>query len=411
MILMRRARHCRATWAALAFVAAAAGCAAPQIDHPFDGLQSFAPAAASPGVADPARLFIIHGITTQPVDYADPLVAALAGRLAISQTIIHDQSYPVSGAVGFDGANIDINLRTYHLYDGTEERLRVTALDWSPLTASIKEHQFRRDDEISRAVINEMIKTGVLNDGLSDAALYLGSYQAVMRRGVMIGLCAFLDGRFVNDQCIPTTTSHASVALLSESLGSYMLFDAIEALDRSNANSPAGAPLFSRLRQFYMFANQIPLLELAELKPHPGAPETAALSITSPKLSAFLDRVRRSRSTIMRRTSRPEGVGPVVGRAELQPLEIVAFTDPNDLLSYELRRENYWEARCRPPSIPNDKRPLSKRDGVARPFRRSADGAYWLFEQSPSARSCGLRRRRLRKVASRSVVLSVLVSR
>lgn len=342
MILIRRAWRCRPAWAALAFAATAVGCAAPQIDHPFVGLQSLAPAAASPSADDPVRLFIIHGITTQTDDYADPLVAGLASRLALSQTAVHDQPYPVSGAVGFGGADVDINLRTYHLYDGSQERLRVTALNWSPLTASIKQHQFKQDDEVPRAVINEMIKAEVLNDGLSDATLYLGTYQAVMRRGVMIGLCAFLDGKFVNEQCIPTATSHASVALVSESLGSYMLFDAIEALNRSNANSPAGQPLFSRLRQLYMFANQIPLLELAELKPHPGAPETAALSTTSPRLSAFLDRVRRSRSALTRRPGGPP---------EPEPLEIVAFTDPNDLLSYELRRENYREAGADPRSF------------------------------------------------------------
>lgn len=342
MILRGRIRTAAVAATSLALAAVAAGCASPQIDHPFDGLQSLAPASGASEDNDPPRLFIIHGITTQPDSYADLLVAGLASRLASPHEVVHDQHYSVAGAVGFGGADVDINVRTYHLYDGPQETLRVSALNWSPLTASIKQHQFRRDDEMSRALINGEIKTSVLNDGLSDATLYLGAYQTVMRRGVMIGLCAFLDGVFANDQCNPISTSHASVALISESLGSYMLFDAIEALDRSNANSPAGEPLFRRLRQFYMFANQIPLLELAELKPHPGAPETAALSITSSKLSAFLDRVRRSHAP-----RRPERVKP----AETAPLEIVAFSDPNDLLSYELRRENYREAGADPHSF------------------------------------------------------------
>ena len=251
-------------------------------------------------------------------------MAGLASRLASPHEVVHDQHYSVAGAVGFGGADVDINVRTYHLYDGPQETLRVSALNWSPLTASIKQHQFRHDDEMPRALINGEIKTSVLNDGLSDATLYLGAYQTVMRRGVMIGLCAFLDGVFANDQCNPTSTSHASVALISESLGSYMLFDAIEALDRSNANSPAGEPLFRRLRQFYMFANQIPLLELAELKPHPGAPEMRRFRsrASAPFSIGCADRMRRDG-----RRRKP---------AETAPLEIVAFTDPNDLLSYEL---------------------------------------------------------------------------
>ena len=245
MILRGRIRTAAVAATSLALAAVAAGCASPQIDHPFDGLQSLAPASGASEDNDPPRLFIIHGMTTTPDSYADSLVGGPEPvALRAPHEVFRDQPYAVAGAVSFDGADVDINLRTYHLYDGPQETLRVSALTWSPLTASIKQHQFRRDNELSRALINGEIKTSVLNDGLSDATLYLGTYQTVMRRGVMIGLCAFLEGEFANDQCNPTSTSHANVALISESLGSYMLFDAIEALNRTNANSPAGEPLF-----------------------------------------------------------------------------------------------------------------------------------------------------------------------
>ena len=128
------------------------------------------------------------------------------------------------------------------------------------------------------------------------------------------------------------------MALISESLGSYMLFDAIEGLNRGRVNSPAGEPLFSRLRLFYMFANQIPLLELAELKPRPGAPGSRSVH-----RKHQAQRVPRSRAPLAgdRAAARPPtGVGPEAAPPET-PLEIVAFTDPNDLLSYELSRRNY----------------------------------------------------------------------
>jgi hypothetical protein len=338
MIRMGRARR-RIVWTALALASIAAGCAAPQIDHPFDGLKALASLNEPQG--DPIRLFIVHGMTTTQNDYADGLVSGLGGRLGLSRIEYHDEPHSVPGAVSFGGESADINLRVYHLSNDGEERLKVTALNWSPLTASVKQHQFGSDNALPRAAINGLIKTGVINDGLGDATLYLGSYQAVMRRGVMIGLCAFLEGELVNDHCIPTAAAHGPVALISESLGSYMLFDAIEALNRADANSPAGEPLFSRLRQFYMFANQIPLLELAELRPRPGAP-TAAPSLESAKLSAFLDRVRRWRGARFRAPRRSEGAAPEIAPPETPPpLEIVAFTDPNDLLSYELNRRNY----------------------------------------------------------------------
>jgi hypothetical protein len=343
MIRMRRARRLCAAGAAFALAAAAYGCASPQIDRPFDGLNALAPMSSAQ--SDPARLFVIHGMTTTQDDYADGLVRGLAARLGLSRIEFQDDHRAVPGAVSFGGESAEINLRVYHLSDGGEERMRVTALNWSPLTASVKQHQFASDNALPRAVINGLIKTGVINDGLGDATLYLGSYQTVMRRGVMMGLCAFLDGAFVNDRCIPAATARGPVALISESLGSYMLFDAIEGLNRGHSDSPAGEPLFSRLRLFYMFANQIPLLELSELKPRAGA-LAAAPSVESAKLNAFLDRVRRWRAAHAARP--PAGAGPEAAPSAAKPLEIVAFTDPNDLLSYELSRRNYRQADADP---------------------------------------------------------------
>ena len=149
-------------------------------------------------------------MTTTQDDYADGLVRGLASRLGLPGFQFDDDHRAVPGAVSFGGESADINLRVYHLSDGGGERMRVTALNWSPLTASVKQHQFASDNALPRATINGLIKTGVINDGLGDATLYLGSYQTVMRRGVMMGLCAFLDGAFVNDRCIPTATAHGA---------------------------------------------------------------------------------------------------------------------------------------------------------------------------------------------------------
>ena len=350
MVLEQRSaiRRPRGAIFALGLAVALTGCAAPQIDAPFGGLESLTAAGASSSAPDdPARLFIIHGITKQDNDYADALVQGLASRLGLPEIKWDDRPYAVRGAIAFDDAVADINLRTYHLSDGRRERLRVSALNWSPLTESIKQHQFASDDRISRALINADIKVDVINDGLSDAVLYEGKYGTVMRRGVMIGLCAFLDGAFVNDSCAPGVASRAEVALISESLGSYMLFDAIEALNAGRRDSPAGRPLFMRLRQFYMFANQLPLLELADLSARLGAPHSAQREAGTAKLDAFLERLREAHAT-MRPAARSAAPGAVSGAPAPPPLQIVAFTDPNDLLSYEISRANLAENGAAP---------------------------------------------------------------
>jgi hypothetical protein len=350
MVLDQRGARRRSYGAVIALwvTAALAGCTAPQIDSPFGGLQSLTAAqASSPAPDDPARLFIIHGMTAQSNDYADALVRGLAERLGLPEFKFHDKPYAVHGAIAFDGAIANINLRTYNLSDGQRDRLRVSALNWSPLTESIKQHQFAADDQIPRALINGDIKVKVLNDGLSDAVLYEGKYQTVMRRGVMIGLCAFLDGELVNDSCAPNVASHSEVALISESLGSYMLLDAIEALNAGRPNSPAGQPLFTRLRRFYMFANQVPLLELADLNPRVGAAHLALSEAGTSKLDAFLELVRKAHAT-MRPAARMTASGGMSGTPMPPPLQIVAFTDPNDLLSYEINRADLAEAGAAP---------------------------------------------------------------
>jgi hypothetical protein len=190
------------------------------------------------------------------------------------------------------------------------------------LTESIKQNRFQSDDAIPRAWINSEIKTKVMNDGLSDAVLFLGKYQTVMRRAVIKSLCIFLEGAYSDDNCTPNPRFHSDVAFISMSLGSYMLVDVL-AQKESKPKLAWVKPLVSRTRLFYMFANQIPQLELSELIP--GATTATALAQSSPatKFGAFLELVQRTHAK------------PATA-ARAAPLQIVAFTDPNDLLSYQL---------------------------------------------------------------------------
>ena len=326
------------TIAAVSLSIAIAGCAAFEVEGAFDGLRSLT-AIATPA-NDPPRVFIIHGMTAHGDGYADKLADSLGGNLGLARTSEDNQPLEVPGAIGY-GETPKMNLRTYHYSDGERERLRISALNWSPLTESIKQHQFQEDDQLPRALINGEIKTRVMNDGLSDAVLFLGRYQRVMRRGVMIGFCKFLEGDLVYDTCKPNGRSEAPVAFISESLGSYMLLDAIQTLNgtpMAMETSAAGLPLFKRLRVVYMFANQIPQLELSELKEANAKASSSTAISARTRFGAFLDLVRQAHARA-RANARfaPFLRGP---SGELVPLKVVAFTDPNDLLSYRMRPEN-----------------------------------------------------------------------
>ena len=337
--LRTRAAFALSAAGAIVVAAAVAGCASLEVDGAFEGLQSLtAPQAAD----NPARVFVIHGMIRHENNYADGLAQSLGDRLGFKSAGIEDAPVSVPDPVA-PGGVVSLNLRTYYFSDGAQERLRIGALNWSPLTAAIKDRQFYDDDQVQRAAINGLIKTQLLNEGLSDAVLFLGDFQPTMRAGVMAGLCAFLEGDLKGEFCAAARRSTAPIAFISESLGSYMLLDAIEHLNntpRAKAESAAGFDMLARLRVVYMFANQIPLLGLSELDRLKaiavGRQTSKSLGARAPaaktRLGKFFELVRqaRARAGVRARTARQ----PV---APTPPFQFVAFTDSNDLLSYAIR--------------------------------------------------------------------------
>jgi hypothetical protein len=308
-------------------LALAAGCATPQISAPFAGLRNLVPAAAD---SAPARLFIVHGMTEHSIDYADKLVSTLAKEMALETDPPTDQAMMVPGSIGEAGKPASINLRVFRLRSGTSERLRVMAVTWSPLTTSIKRARFAVDDAADRVPVNGYIKRHIVSDGLGDAVLYVGTYQIVMRNGLVMALCAFLDGRFEQGQCTAAPT-RTPIGFISHSLGSMMLFDAIEQLRDQGAAAAMEAAL-AQTRLFFMFANQLPLLELSTVRPASAAAPMPAAAAVGGRLDRFLRDAARSRA--------PSGaVAPSATPAAkaASTLHVVAFTDPSDLLSYRLQ--------------------------------------------------------------------------
>jgi hypothetical protein len=108
---------------------------------------------------------------------------------------------------------------------------------------------------------------------------------------------------------------------VTDSLGSKITFDAVDKLVANPKTSRAGARIFDRTTQIFMAANQLPILALADQN----------LDGTIAAFDA--------------RTGYPaDPLEPLVRRRSLRPSElhaaptpqVVAFTDPNDVLSYIL---------------------------------------------------------------------------
>jgi hypothetical protein len=115
--------------------------------------------------------------------------------------------------------------------------------------------------------------------------------------------------------------------VVAESLGSKILFDALSTMLESGQprTQALGQQAARRLGLLFMAGNQLPILALAEqdIEHRPDSHSAAALDA----LQRFLE--------LRRRQSSAPRAEPVAS------LAVVAFTDPNDLLSYRLLPARY----------------------------------------------------------------------
>jgi hypothetical protein len=188
---------------------------------------------------------------------------------------------------------------------------------------------------IARATLNRQLKRGLINDCLTDVVLYGGPNGNDIRQAMNETVCEVLGGRFDGKSCnVPAGDPPAALALITESLASKLVFDAVlhtwnAALD--DPDKTAVGRLANRLaamRMMYMLANQLPLLDAAgRVAGEEPLPEStpATMHDTSRDVFGLLSRARRL-------------APPATG-----PMTVVAFSDPNDLLSYRIVPEHLGE--------------------------------------------------------------------
>ena len=237
--------------------------------------------------------------------------------------------------------------------------LKVYELVWDPATSWAKNWYTSHDAEFNhiRERLNKELKINVINKSLSDAVMYLGSYRELIQFPILLAYCKVATDYPANEngvfECPLTDSKYQkaivdarepatmnNIAIITHSLGTRIVFDTlgilgqegfyqsmIEKLKRNGAvltkyaDNPQSADFLrdvftTSLNQVFTLANQVPLLELSELR-NPfdfGGGESAR------NLGKGFDQFL---------TARKE-------KTE-NPLQVVAFTDPNDLLSYNLK--------------------------------------------------------------------------
>jgi hypothetical protein len=235
-----------------------------------------------------------------------------------------------------------------HEYQIGQNKISGRYLIWSDLTAADKA-KLNYDNlptdtpkgvfTWKRAKINEELKASLLNDCLSDAVIYAGYRGADIQASMQNAICAALDGTPTNGACdFPATYRHGSrrIVIVTESLGSRMVFDAISALKIEAQRNGADAlsafdEAVSPITQIYMLANQLPILALAKPTLTQAASTTDPSASKTPAMATALSVLSDSR----KRHEKKRESDPQLQATEPK-LSLVAFTDPNDLLSYRL---------------------------------------------------------------------------
>jgi hypothetical protein len=319
----------------IAVAAALVGCSTPY--RPALIVHGSAPFTGIAGLIEPDRpaqldVLLVHGMCTHTRDDAVRAIEALATALNRDIAPAPARLLSIPDELG----GIEIETREVAVGGST---VRFAALVWSPLTQPLKA-QLAYDATGTptdcaapgecrplRARINGALKDGLLNDCLADALIYQGRSRPAIRQRMADAIARVLDDSRARAQALDLRPG--ALALVSDSLGSKISFDALDwmtAASAPDARKAAGEAALDRLAIVYMQANQLPILGLADQSIAP-APRAIAAEGDEDSLLRLLSRKKAPAATL-----RP---------AQEPRLALVAFTDPNDLLSYRLLRSRY----------------------------------------------------------------------
>lgn len=302
----------------------------PVVVHDSDDIPGIVPLIAANG-KKPLDIVLIHGMCTHDTRWARSAIDNLARTIDPGYAGNWPDAPPPP-----EPDRIGVVTRIAPLAGGS---VRFTALIWSPLTAPLKRRlaydapgtpndcsepgNTEANCKPRRAYFNGRLKDSLMNDCLSDAMIYQGFSHRAIRAAMVQTIKQVIDAQDNKAGGDP-----GPLVMVSESLGSKLVFDALNHMLAGPKNDPqtlSGQRAAARLGLVYMAGNPMPVLGLAEDPDH--QPLVPVQPVDS--LQRFL---------VLRRS-----VG-LEQRKAVAKLALVAFTDPNDVLSYRLLRADYVSA-------------------------------------------------------------------
>ena len=278
------------------------------------------------------KILNVHGIGTHAPGHSQNLLERISTRLGLNNQAAATKVITLTHP-DHPGANLG-TLYVYKRYSDDNRIIHYYEYIWSGITEPFKtELDFDTSDSStgSRAQYNTAMKS-FFNSLVPDAVIYLTTeHRTAINMGVVTAACWMAFAGWDN---IPDGTNafcpadnrqpqeNVHYAIISSSLGSLIAVDSIKSivsLTRDSGVSGTG----NRDIHMFMLSNQIPLLSLGSGKPDVFG-QTDDYCI--PEGGNYNERI-------------------------LDSLNIVAFSDPNDILSYAISRsfvDSYIDSRLCP---------------------------------------------------------------
>lgn len=298
-------------------------------------------------------VILVHGMGTHDEEWVERTNNMLLQALGSDQ-----KSKKLNSKDGKSFGNTKLYQQTF---DIKGKKLWTHSIVWSGETIPYKEKLcYDRDDDRTkpdakyctdpkktnryiRASFNQDGKNKLMNDSLSDALIYVGPARHDIRKHIGDAIIAAAGARSENQTLeanqVQAEAETAPLFIISESLGSKMLFDALIKLQREKSERVT-EKTYARITQVFMGANQIPILSLATQKPtgennieaSKNSCDSTKIDVEDPlsELEKMFKKERHQRLFNNNVNTRKVDQDPSGSSY------IVAFTDPNDLLSYPL---------------------------------------------------------------------------
>lgn len=286
------------------------------------------------------KILMIHGVGTHHPGYSDKLQQNLANNIGMN--VISRQSKNIKLLDPSDHQTPIGNLRiTFWQNEEASKNMLFYELTWSEITTPDKQIiAFDTTEQYSefRVPFNNMMKE-FLDNVLPDPLVYVTDPHNLILNSSKQSICWMLTtdwNNIPNGQAKVCNIGIAKQAkqlasqntmFITHSLGSKILMDSITDIAEQIADSPVPPADRQALRQkkitVFMLANQLPILQISHPQPKIHNQINA---YCTPQGSKYQNRIFRG-------------------------LNIVAFSDPNDILSYAIPQEftdKYIDSRICP---------------------------------------------------------------